>query len=546
MSVNEPRPADTADTREPRGSATLPIDGCESVRAWIHSTDDPFVLTAVRGLRAARWKRHPLTWKTGQENAQALALELERRLERRPWPYEITIVNGRVNPAPGRIELLKEPGGPTFDEEPLPEWVDGAEHSWVRLTRRDRATRIVADIATPPPSLLVREGNDNPVFRIYDDGLSGSPDTCPLGYEPNTATAFTEVQPTEGSLYSTDTPVWPCGVPTYVNAVPADGGREQIETNTVIQGHVLEVLENLPRDSIDVVFTSPPYRLQRRYQGADTVWDADPNCNHEWQTDHWYHDSPVRGDASEIFADKHTDQTNEQRLIGNTQCLKCGGWKGELGLEPTRERYLDHLTQVFDAIKRVVRPHGSVVVNIDDNWSQGHTTDDGSVRDAPHKSLTGVPSGFAERMLDHGWLLPERYIWVKDSPTPNGTVTDRATNAFEHVFRFVRDSSFYDDGDPPSTNVLELSSGTDSDHPAPMPPQLPEALLPRITPEDGLVLDPFCGGGTVLVTAAKIGYDTLGIEISDVYAETARNRLDPYITSHDQQGLNGQTGLGQF
>ncbi|CAM5286140.1 hypothetical protein FALB51S_00433 [Frigidibacter albus] len=38
------------------------------------------------------------------------------------------------------------------------------------------------------------------------------------------------------------------------------------------------------------------------------------------------------------------------------------------------------------------------------------------------------------------------------------------------------------------------------------------------------MLDPFLGSGTTLVAARMAGWNGIGIEIDDVYAETARQR----------------------
>ena len=46
------------------------------------------------------------------------------------------------------------------------------------------------------------------------------------------------------------------------------------------------------------------------------------------------------------------------------------------------------------------------------------------------------------------------------------------------------------------------------------PPQLAEALIRRHCPEDGLVLDPFCGSGTTLVEAIGLARDAVGCDIS--------------------------------
>ncbi|MDO4575927.1 MAG: site-specific DNA-methyltransferase [Planctomycetia bacterium] len=60
--------------------------------------------------------------------------------------------------------------------------------------------------------------------------------------------------------------------------------------------------------------------------------------------------------------------------------------------------------------------------------------------------------------------------------------------------------------------------------------QMPEQLLGRIIRVSSrpgeLVLDPFTGSGTTLVTAKKLGRCYLGFEISEEYIQRARERLD--------------------
>jgi site-specific DNA-methyltransferase (adenine-specific) len=60
--------------------------------------------------------------------------------------------------------------------------------------------------------------------------------------------------------------------------------------------------------------------------------------------------------------------------------------------------------------------------------------------------------------------------------------------------------------------------------------QMPEQLLGRIikacSDPGSLVLDPFAGSGTTLVTAKKLGRRYLGFELSPDYAAQARKRLD--------------------
>lgn len=50
-------------------------------------------------------------------------------------------------------------------------------------------------------------------------------------------------------------------------------------------------------------------------------------------------------------------------------------------------------------------------------------------------------------------------------------------------------------------------------------------LVRLVTPPGGIVLDPFAGSGTTLLAAREEGFDAVGIEREENYAEIARRRL---------------------
>lgn len=62
-------------------------------------------------------------------------------------------------------------------------------------------------------------------------------------------------------------------------------------------------------------------------------------------------------------------------------------------------------------------------------------------------------------------------------------------------------------------------------HPCQMPLELMERIILTSSNLYSRVLDPFCGTGTTLVAADKHGRDWTGIEISESYAQAARERI---------------------
>lgn len=50
-------------------------------------------------------------------------------------------------------------------------------------------------------------------------------------------------------------------------------------------------------------------------------------------------------------------------------------------------------------------------------------------------------------------------------------------------------------------------------------------FIDRLCPKHGLVVDPFCGSGTTLAAAKKLGRRWLGVEVDEAHVETARSRV---------------------
>lgn len=78
------------------------------------------------------------------------------------------------------------------------------------------------------------------------------------------------------------------------------------------------------------------------------------------------------------------------------------------------------------------------------------------------------------------------------------------------------------------TNGLWSFSGESrkkSGHPAPFPEELPKRCIKLFSFVDDLILDPFVGSGTTLVSAMKLNRRAIGVEISEKYCKIANQRI---------------------
>ena len=131
----------------------------------------------------------------------------------------------------------------------------------------------------------------------------------------------------------------------------------------IYMGDAREVLKSLPEHSVDMCMTSPPYWDLRKYSGEPSIWDEDKNCQHEWGCTLKHN---ILGGTHGI-----NPEYNENRKVTmqSNFCLKCGAWRGQLGLEPDPDLYIKHVCDIFDLVRKVMKPTGIIFVNIGDSYA---------------------------------------------------------------------------------------------------------------------------------------------------------------------------------
>jgi len=229
---------------------------------------------------------------------------------------------------------------------------------------------------------------------------------------------------------------------------------KSLELNKIYQGSSLSVLKTFPDESLDMCITSPPYWGLRDYNTEGQIWGGDENCEHDFTSSKRKLHSGTNSDKG---LPHHLNANKVEWEVEDAICSKCGAWKGELGLEPTPDMFVNHLCDIFDEVKRVLRPHGSCWVNLGDTYANsGHGKGTGNMQnknnpgamtpkvkcDLPQKCLVQIPSRFAIEMTNRGWILRNEIIWHKSSCMPS-PATDRFTVDFEKFFFFTKNKKYY-------------------------------------------------------------------------------------------------------
>lgn len=263
-------------------------------------------------------------------------------------------------------------------------------------------------------------------------------------------------------------------------------------------------------ESVDLVVTSPPYFALRSYRDGDEPYD------------------------------------------------------GQIGTEAATEAYVDALVASTVEMVRVLKPTGSIFVNLGDKYAA--------------KSLLGLPWRYANAVTDRlGLLLRAEIVWAKSNGLPE-SVTDRVRRSHETWFHFTKQGRYFSTIDEirephlPDTfrarDTRKMSGGRNvssarpgsayagpnplgktptsvwtiaterlgipdwarerynlPDHFATFPSTWPARLIAGWSPPGGIVLDPFGGTGTVAMVARAMGRSAVSVDLSADYCRLAQWRV---------------------
>ncbi|MGH7824331.1 MAG: DNA-methyltransferase [Candidatus Binatia bacterium] len=288
-------------------------------------------------------------------------------------------------------------------------------------------------------------------------------------------------------------------------------------------GDAFDLLRQLPKSSVDLIITSPPYWGHRTYRQ-----------NHNW------------GIAKEWQGTRETVTSPPYEWY-----RQHGGF---LGLEPFPEWFVHHLVEILDAAHTCLKPGGSMWINIGDTyfarWSSIRQNGRQGLGDNPRerrrtpmggyrqeKQLLLIPARFAIAMQERRWILRNDLIWSKPNVPPRPE-RDRLRLSHEHLFHFVkrpkegRPKYYYDISkvELRATDVVTYNvRAGEEGHTATFPAELIRPRIESSCPPGGVVVDPFCGTGRALAVALASGRSGIGFEVVPDYVKAARNACDALI-----------------
>ena len=210
--------------------------------------------------------------------------------------------------------------------------------------------------------------------------------------------------------------------------------------------------------------------------------------------------------------------------------------------------YPDFTVSWMRELKRVLKPNGSIIINISPHINNGELSD------------YVLRTRLAVR--DDGWKEVGEMIWHKPNSMPTGS-RFKPRRSWESLLWYGKHGQPYSDAKANGraskypTNVHKSSAAREGwshtpvgglstpavsrctdvasipvnehvdglRHPAKYPVALAEWCAKLITPQGGTVLDPFNGSGSTGVAALRNGWYYVGIDVVPEYVEGTQERL---------------------
>lgn len=267
-----------------------------------------------------------------------------------------------------------------------------------------------------------------------------------------------------------------------------------IEVKTeIFLGDCKNVLQQIPENSIDLIFTSPPYADQRK----NTYGGIAPDKYVEWFL-------PISEQLLRVLKPTGTFILNiKEKVVEGERST----YVIELILALRKQGWL--WTEEFIWHKKNSYP-GKWANRFRDSWERLLQFNKDKKFNM-YQDAVKVPIG----------------DWAKGrlkNLSETDKIRDNAKNGSgfgKNVSNWVGKEMVY------PTNVLHFATECQNkNHPAAFPENLPEWFIKLFTKEGDKVLDPFAGSGTTLIVAQKLKRNSIGIEILPEYYQMMMKEIE--------------------
>ncbi len=269
-----------------------------------------------------------------------------------------------------------------------------------------------------------------------------------------------------------------------------------LETDRLYQGDCLEYLARLNDGSVDLAFADPPFNIGYTYDVYDDRQKADDYL--AWSRKWLGEVVRVLKPAGTFWLAIGDEFAAELKLLTQREFgLSCRNW------------VVWYYTFGVHCQKKFSRSHAHLFYFVKDRDSYTFNAD-----------VVRVPSArqlvYADARADSRGRLPDDTWILRPQDVPQGFNADEDTWYFPRVCGTFKERAGW--------------------HGCQMPEQLLGRIIRACSNPGELVLDPFGGSGTTLVTAKKLDRRFLGFELSPQYARQVQARLDAAAVGQALEG----------
>ncbi len=304
---------------------------------------------------------------------------------------------------------------------------------------------------------------------------------------------FLSVSADQFKTYSESVDLEPDFGDVFLDFVPADS-EPPFEIlpgeNEIHNGDCIELLQDVPDESVDFVFLDPPYNIGKEYSD----YDDDLTLN-------------------------EYDQWSKEWLSECVRVLKEGGVLVALNLPENIYTHFLYLGQTLNLVNWVT-------------WDSMSRPPAGNIMPTNYPILVfskGKPSTVNYEPFDEDddlqWLLKPKNEFKREFVYPlDDNYCKRASCIKKRSNKGIVARKQLTDL---WTDIFRLKHNNKrEDHPTMLPPKMMRRLLWLFTNEGDTVLDPFNGVGTTTLSAAQMGRQYTGFELSEKYYEIAKEKHD--------------------
>lgn len=252
-----------------------------------------------------------------------------------------------------------------------------------------------------------------------------------------------------------------------------------LDINRIYKTDVLEGLKQLDDNSVDIMIFSPPYNKHG-----------------------------LRNNGKEVT------QNNIKSASVQRNWVQSIAYGGDFNVDNMKEDdYEQWQIEILNECYRVLKEDGSIFYNHKNRLYGGEVY-------SPYKWLYQTP-----------FKIRQEIVWDRGSTCILAPIRWLPTTERVYWLTKSKQTKFYRNiNGEHKTEVWKIGIERNNPHPAPYPLELPNTILDNFPKDEKLlIVDPFVGSGTTIISALQHNHNYIGFDIFQEYVDMTEERIKNYL-----------------